>query len=469
MTELQIEITITELSRAGHGLGSAKDEKIYEVPFTLPGDTVKALVSSEGKAALISVITPSPLRVAPRCIHFGKCGGCKLQHIPQKGQLLHKEKIIREIFASSITSGTVVHPIMASKMPWNYRGKMDYTFSRDEKNKAQLGLIENGTKGKVISLEECHISPKWFIDALFCIKQWWEFSKIPHYNPLTNKGVLRYLTLREGRRSGDRMIILTVANQSSFDLNIGILEKFVAQVIEYVKPHQQENQLSIYLRILQAQEGATSNHYDMLLSGPGFIREGLKISLSDDKEATNLQFQIGPSAFFQPNPQQTELFYSKALQMIGLSEGITIYDLYCGTGVLGVCASKYVKNVISVDLSSESASSARANAKLNNCENLKVYSGAVRHVLNQLAADGSPIPDVVIVNPPRSGLDAEAHQHLVKLNPAIILYISCNPKTQAENVLNLLKHGYYLAELQPVDQFPQTNHIENIALLKREK
>lgn len=475
MTKQLVEIKVTEISKNGYGLGIAENSvgnsEMFEIPFTLPGDVIKAEIIREKEnanlASLKSIVKPSPLRVTPKCVHFTTCGGCRLQHIPYKGQLLHKEKIIRDCFANLISEKVVVHPIVAAKTPWHYRNKMDYTFSSSESGKLQLGLIQEGTKGSVLNINECFLSSQWFLDALICVKRWWETSKIPAYDPVNNKGVLRYLTLREGRRSGDRMVILSIANRNDFEFHIRHIEKFVSQIAEYVKPHQEENELSIYLRILQANEGTTSNQYDMLLYGPGFIRESLKIAIDSEMENQALQFEVGPSSFFQPNPQQAEALYSTALKMAKLTPESVVYDLYCGTGTIGICASKFVKKVIGIELSPETAANARANVKLNNVDNFFIYSGAVRHVLSQLQAGGVPAPDIVIVNPPRVGLDFEAMAHLLELKPPTILYISCYPSSQAMDVETLFSNGYTLTDLQPVDKFPQTNHVENIALLKR--
>lgn len=472
MTEHLIEVT--EMSRSGKGLGTVytDDGAIpCEVPFTVPGDRIKAFQTSikDGIAqgSLQSVVDASPLRTAPRCKYFTRCGGCSFQHIKYDAQLLHKEKIVRDCFASLLTGEVVVHPIMAPKVPWNYRNRMDYTFSYDEQGKCSLGHVEVGTKGTVINVEECHLCPQWFMEAVAGVRQWGEASKIPAYDPVNNTGVLRYLTLREGRRSGDRMVMLTISSRDDFEFGLRHIEKFVACVTSFAKPHQENNHLSIFLRIHRATEGSPSSYYDMLLSGPGIIREGLKMHVDKEKEPTLLSFEVGPSSFFQPNPQQAEIFYSRALEMAKLTTESVLYDLYCGTGTIGLCAAKYVKKVIGIEISSETASNARANVKLNACDNMVVYSGAVRHLLDHLRESGEPAANIVVVNPPRVGLDAEAMQHLIKMNPATIVYISCFPPSQAKNVAELIEQGYELAELQPVEHFPQTLHVENIALLHR--
>lgn len=468
-----VDIKVTEITKNGNGIGEFKGnhhEKYQcEVPFSLPGDFVKvkitSLMNGTFKGHIQKVIVPSPLRVSPRCSHFGSCGGCSLQHIPYKGQLLHKEKIIRQLFENQLSETTKLYPIIGCKSIWNYRSKMDLTFSVDSSGKHKLGLIQNGTKGCVVNLNECHISPQWFMDAQICIKQWWEESKIRAYDPITNQGVLRYLTLREGRRSGDRMVILTIVNNNENELSVHKIEKFVARVNNSLKPHQQDNHLSIVLRIQQCSVGLPTHQYDMLLSGNGILREGIKVSQNDESDSTTLYFDVDACSFFQPNPQQAEAFYSRALQMAQVDSDKVVYDLFCGIGTFGICISKYVKQVVSIDILSESIVSAQNNAKHNQCTNILYFSGAVRHVLAQLKQQKIQGPDAVFVNPPRPGLDPQSMAYLIELNPKKIVYASFNPVTQAQDIQAFLKNGYSLVEIQPFDFFPHTKNVECISLL----
>lgn len=472
MTIQQTEVVVSELSNNGNGLGviiQGGQNIACEIPFTIPGDVVNVEINQpvDGKikTKLKSIVSPSPLRISPRCSHFSVCGGCHFQHMPYKAQLLHKENIIRKCFAGLLSPGVTVHPIAASKSPWHYRGKMHCTFGFDSAGQQQLGLVQEGTKGCIVNIKECSLTPSWFMDALICVKRWWDASKIPPYDPVNNKGVLRNLTLREGRRSGDRMVILTVENCNDFDLGIRHIEKFVSQVVEYARPHQGDSQLSVFLRVCQTGKGIPSSHYEMLLYGSGFVREGLKMDFDKSRAPENLVFEVGPSAFFQPNPQQTELFYSRALELAKIDRDSVVYDLYCGAGIVGLCASKYAKQVIGVDVSSESISNARKNAELNKCTNISFYAGANRHVLGMLEESGTLPPTHIILTPPRVGCDPKAIERILEIKAPVILYISCRPDTQAANVQTLVDNGYRLTDIQPVDQFPQTNHMGNIAIL----
>lgn len=470
-----VELEVSALSNKGHGLSWLDDEGKrsiqVEVPFTVPGDKVKVqLLKKSGGlyySKLLEIITPSNQRVVPRCKHFGVCGGCRLQHIPYEQQLQHKESYVRRCFERVLSPDVAFNTILASPQPWNYRNKMDYTFLKKEGKDARLGLIQEGSISRIIEIEECHLANPWFIDALKAVKKWWQQENEKHSQIEKEIGKLQTLTLREGFRTGDRMVVLTVSCHPDFELQANKLEKFVEAMRQQLTPENPQSHLSIYLRIQQMGKGITTSMYEMLLSGPGHIREILNIKVFDDVPAVSLNFEIGPSNFFQPNPLQTERFYALALRMANIPRDAVVYDLYCGAGTLGLSIAKHVKQVIGIELSPESALSASNNAKRNGFQNVTIMSGAVRHALLQIPEKKLPPPDIVIVNPPRSGLDPLAIENVLALNAPKILYVSCNPVSQAKNIEYLMQKGYQLKKVQPVDQFPQTYQVENIAILEK--
>lgn len=470
-----VELKIDALSEKGNGLSwLEQDEKApvrVEIPFTVPGDIVKAyLVGKRGDkilAKLIEVITPASSRIKARCKHFGVCGGCRLQHISYEDQLKHKESLIRKAFGDLITPSVKFNSILPCVTPWNYRNKMDYTFSKDSQNKTKLGLVGEGTQSNVIEIDECYLSNPWFLDAIKCVKKWWDQTLVNGSHLEQDIGNLRTLTLREGMRTGDRMAVLTISCSPEFELQAKQFEGFVSALRATITPPISTSKLSILLRIQQVGKGVATNMYEMLLYGPGYIREVLNIKLNEQDVETPLHFEVGPSTFFQPNPRQTEVFFSKALDMANIPRDAVVYDLYCGAGTLGLSISKHVKQVIGIELSPESALNASNNATRNGCKNVKIFSGAVRYVLQQIPAKMIPGPDLVIVNPPRSGLDPNAIEHLLLLKAPKILYISCNPYTQTQNIMSLEQNGYRLTAVQPVDQFPHTYQVENIAILEK--
>lgn len=468
-----IEGKISDFSKKGNGLclyEKNESKRCVEVPFTIPGDTARfTLLRKRGgifSSKLEEIIIPSAERINPRCIHFGVCGGCRWQNLSYQKQLEIKQEKIEKLFLPLVGPSTTIRQIIPCPSEWHYRNKMEFSFSNDASQRKYLGLIMDSSKGKVFNVQECHLTNSWFVDALNATREWWNQTELAAFHPLKDTGSLRTLTLREGQRTGDRMAMLTVSGNPEYSLRQKDIDSFVSFLKAAVTPLQ--GSLSIFLRIHQAKKGMETNFYEMLLSGPDHIKETLHIQVNSDVHPESLTFSISPSAFFQPNTQQSERLYSSALQLLEVSKESVVYDLYCGTGTLGICLAKYVKQVVGIEISPESSLDGRTNITNNNIHNMTILTGSVSEVLDQIREEKKfPLPDIVMVDPPRPGLSPETIQHLIDLKPETILYISCNPLTQADNILHLKQAGYSLTVIQPVDQFPHTVHIENIAVLKR--
>lgn len=458
-----VEADIQGLSKKGDGIALyGEPSRRIEIPFSAPEDRVLAEVRKKKGSKLLEVIKPSKLRIPPKCVHFGSCGGCKLQHLPYEEQLNFKQGVIAKLFNDLLLDRKNLLPIIPSK-PWGYRNKMEFSFSMDKEGNKYLGLILLNSRGKVFNLTECHLVNSWMVDALKAARSWWEGSSLQAYHPPKNQGSLRTLTVREGVHSGDRLAMLTVSGNPDFALSKADLDTFVKTLREAIEPKDANSFLSIFLRIQQILPGKPTEFYEMKLYGKEGVREQLTISPFKGKEASHSQFMISPSSFFQPNSEQAEKLYSLALQMAELKGGEVVYDLYCGTGTLGISFAKWAKQVIGVEISSESALDARENAKANGFENVTIFTGSCASILQEKSL---PPPDLLLLDPPRVGLE-KAVQEVIVLKSPTIIYISCNPETQAMDIKILLENGYQLVKIQPVDQFPHTPHIENIALLKK--
>lgn len=470
-----VELDIVEFSKKGNGIGFVKHKSKecvpVEVSFAIPGDSVKATARfkrAKGTGTLTELVTPSKYRISPRCIHFGVCGGCRWQQLDYREQLNEKEKKVHTLFAPFLTERSQLRPIVACAEPWQFRNKMEFSFSSDLSQKKYLGLIMDSSRGKVLNLEECHLTHEWFVSVLKGVRQWWEESNLDAYHHYRNTGSLRTLTLREGQRTGDRMVILTVSGNPDYAIHKEELERFVSVVRACLEPLPAEGKLSIFLRIQQLSKGFATQFYEMLLYGAEVIREKLFIHRQKEEALETLEFKISPAAFFQPNTRQAERLYSLAIELI--SPFTIAYDLYCGTGTLSICLAKHAQQVVGVEISPEAVLDAKANASLNHCSNAHFVCGSVHEQLTNIIENNTfPLPDLVVVDPPRSGLDPHTIQQILKIKPKKILYISCNPATQAENMKDLIDGGYHLEILQPVDQFPHTVHIENIAILIKDE
>lgn len=423
-----MKVRIDSYSKRGHG--KVKDKRKLEVPRSIVGEEIE--VDKRGR--LLNILTPSKDRIKPRCKHYFECGGCSFQHLDYGAQLKLKQAKIDALFGLS-------QPIIGCDEPWHYRNKMEFSFSENKAKEKFLGLFIARSRGWVLNVHECHLTSVFFSKTLNDVRRWWQNTSLKAFHPPSSTGTLRTLTLREGLRTGEKMVILTVNSDEA--PSHGDLNRFKALFDE---------KTAVFLRIHQAIKGQPTQFFEMHLLGPAYIHEELYVN------GQTYRFAVSPEAFFQPNTRQAEILYTKALDIANPQKDWTVYDLYCGTATLGILFASHVKQVTSVELSKYAVFDAKQNLELNKIKNLEVIQGDVGRVLGDL----SGAPDLVIVDPPRSGLGPQAIAHLKALRPPRILYISCNPQTQKDDIDAL---GYRLKTIQSVDQFPHTPHIENIALL----
>jgi len=442
-----MKLHISHYSKRGYGLGKINSHKI-EVAGTVIGDTIciDCGKRKRGRCAnLVKVLAPSPDRVMPRCMHSGTCGGCAWQQKSYAAQLVTKQNFLQSLFSSTHL------PLIPCVDPWHYRNKMEFSFSQDKKGNRFLGLIIAGSRGRVLNLKECYLTPPWFISIVKTLYSWWGKSGLLAYHPYSDRGSLRTLTLRDGKRTGEKMVYLTISGNSKYFINRDQINTFK----EAVNRTLLNEDPSIFLRIHRICKGKPSAYYEMHLSGPEWIKEILYV------HGRKLLFHISPSSFFQTNTLQAEKLYTQTLALTNPKPTDTLLDLYCGMATLGIVFSPYVRKVIGIEVCVHAVCDAKMNIKMNKLSNITICHGDVGMLLAQYV---SP-PDLCIVNPPRSGLDESVLKHLMRLTPKKILYISCNPKTQSENISVFLQNGYILKYVQGVDQFPHTPHIENIAIL----
>ncbi len=463
-------ISIERLSRKGRGVGLMKrtppaPDLQVDAIGGVPGDTLRVQLGPRrrGKAqgTILEVLNPSPLRVTPQCSHVPECGGCAFQAMAYPAQLKEKQAQIESLFSPLLPQGSQVRSIIPCETPWRYRNKMEFSFSQNRAGERFLGLMIAGSKGKVLNLSECHLVDPWMIAVLNGVRSWWEQSGLESYR-MNDTGALRTLILRQGIRTNDKMAMLTVSGNPAYALKQAQLQGFIAAVKGALAPEHQER-LSIFLRIQQIQKGSPTQFYEMHLHGPDHLRE--KLTIDTGQQKSTLQFKISPTSFFQPNTLQAEKLYSTALQLVS-SRKRHVLDLYAGTATLGLAMALQSDQVTAIELNPHALFDAQVNQEVNGIENIRLIRGDVGEVLARLISSSDFIhPDLAIVDPPRAGLDQAAIAHLLALRPQQILYISCNPLTQAANVQEILNAGYALAAVQPVDQFPHTVHIENIVLL----
>lgn len=437
-----MEGEVEQFSLKGYGI--VKD---VELAHTVPGDQILFELTrkkrSPKKGRVLEILSPSKSRVEPFCRHAGICGGCCWQQMSYSAQLREKQARVEKAL------GCKTLPIIGSFLLQGYRNKMEFSFSENRAGTRFLGLMIAQAEPYVFNVEECHLGPPWFAKTLSEIRNWWESTSLNAYNPPKDTGSLRYVTFRFGHYTGEKMVILNVSGNPEYALKEEEKKGFVEAVCKSI-----EDEVSVFLRVHKTKKGTPTEFFEEHLSGRTHIFETLPL------KSGPLTFMISPSSFFQPSSTAATLLYDTALGL-AKPEGI-VYDLYSGTGSLGMVFARRAKKVIAIEMSPEAVKDARSNAERNHIDNIEIHQGDVGKILGQIPRNISP--DLVIVDPPRAGLSPTALSHIKALKAKNILYISCNPITLAQNAQDLMSAGYKIDCLQPIDQFPHTYHIENITL-----
>lgn len=464
MKNREVEISIDGYTKKGNGLGhytfADNNKRIkVEVPHALKGDRVLVDLKRQKKGwckgKLLRLISPSSSRVSPICKHSGVCGGCPWQELNYLEQLKEKEREIRSLFA--YLQEASFSPIIGAEPFISFRNKMEYSFSQNMALTHYLGLTIASVGRYVFNVEECPVSPPWFAKVLIAVRKWWESTNIKAYNMHDDNGSLRTLTLRgtkKGVKDTDKLVMLTVSGNPKFALTSFEIEIFLATLKEILGDN-----FSFVLREHKIEKGTPSAFSEKVLFGSGYLLEDMTL------KERKFTFKISPSAFFQPNTFQAERLYNLALNSVPLNKNMVLFDLYCGIATLSLSFASLVKEVVGIEINEEAVVNAKENAALNNIDNFKIFAGDVGKTLTKLYEKDFSRPDVVIVDPPRAGLDDLALHHIKNLKPQYIIYISCNPQTQKENIEALLSN-YKVIKIEPLDQFPYTAHIENLVVLK---
>lgn len=444
-----ISIEITKIAFGSAGIGHY-DEKVVFVENTVPGDKITAkltrIKTSFLEAKLEELVEPSPLRIKPKCKHFNECGGCSLQYLDYKDQLKFKESQVKEALEHlGRFTNPPVKKIIGCENHWYYRNKMEFSFSMNKTDKIYLGLHPKGYRYDVFDLEECYLENEDIGKIIRLVQDFAREKNLNAYNFHENAGLLRTLTVREGKRTGERLIILTTSHE-----DFPYKDEFIELLKDYAT--------SIYITKHIAQKGSKTIFEAKNVYGKPYLTEELHIS-NDQK----LTFHILPDAFFQPNTLQAELLYNQVLTLGEVTEQDTVYDLFCGTGTIGLFCAHKSKQVFGVDINKNAIENAKQNTLQNNITNTKYIAGDAFEIIKNRQDN----PDVIIVDPPRAGLGEKLCNHLLELNTKRLIYVSCNPATLSRDLKILCEKKYRLTLAQPVDMFPHTYHIETICKLEK--
>ena len=446
-----LDLTIDDLAFGGEGVGRVQGYVIF-VRGAIPGDHVRVRIvearSRFGRAVIEALETPSPDRVAAPCPYFGRCGGCRLQHVSYPAQLAFKEKQVRDCLERIGGLGTFeLRPILAAPDAYGYRNKMEFTVVRSgDGDRPAIGLHQADRYDVVLDIERCLLQSETMNGLLDELRTQARARKLSVYDQDSGEGLLRFATLREGRRTGEAMVNIVATAPDVVALG-PVAERLRARVPSVA---------SVVLNVNAKKASVAVGSEEHLLLGRDHIRESLG----------GLTFQVSASSFFQTNTVQAERLFGVVEAACGLDGGETVMDLYSGTGAISLLLARRSRWVYGIEVSTAAVTDAVRNAHENGIENCTFLAGEVRHVLPTLMRDGVRA-EVVVADPPRAGFHPKALHALVALGPERLVYVSCNPSTLARDVGDLVRQGYRLEWVEPVDMFPQTPHIEAVARLRR--
>jgi 23S rRNA (uracil1939-C5)-methyltransferase len=492
-------IHIEELDLRGRGIGrlealvGPQDEFKrfrFRVRKAIPGDEVRVVVEKRRgeriDAHIDEIVSPSPMRKTPRCRHFGLrekpgegCGGCTFQSLSYRHQLACKEKMVKRVVDHHGLDPGVVAPVVGCETPWFYRNNMEFTFGKSGEGEYALGMFPQGYHYELVNLEECYLQSEFVSEFIPAFRRWAQKRGIKPYINESDTGFARLLKIREGKRTGERLIEWVTTDDSEASLNgslhpagdvVDAALQFIRGFASDFEEDSASSVTSIYWTQKHVQKGEPTTWDEKHLWGNTHLTE--QLHLPGDHR---LEFAIHPRAFFQTNTFQAEVLYAHVLKAAGLHPEIddrrdpsSILDLYCGTGTISLCLAPYAESVVGVERQRDAVEDARRNARHNDLGNVRFLEGDVGDVLGQEGEWAGKDFDLVVVDPPRGGLQENAMEQLVELEPDDLVYVSCNPDSLADNVVELRDRlGYRVRGIQPIDMFPQTDHIEAVTRLTR--
>ncbi|MEI6047457.1 MAG: 23S rRNA (uracil(1939)-C(5))-methyltransferase RlmD [Bacteroidota bacterium] len=458
------KVRITDIGAEGNALARV-DNLVVFVPMLIPGDVVDIRVIKKRKKYLEGRVVKfheySADRIEPRCSHFGICGGCKWQHLPYNLQLQYKEKQVRD---NLTRIGKVelpgINPIIGSSETFMYRNKLEYTFSdkrwltNEEVNSGNqyekenaLGFHIPGLFDKVLDIKECHLQPDPSNSIKNVVREYAIRNDLQFFNLREQVGFLRNLVIRNSLEG--KVMVIAVFFHEDVVKRKGLLD-FLASEFP---------QVTSLMYVINSKGNDSLNDQNVILyKGDNHLVENMD----------GLRFRIGPKSFYQTNTRQALQLYHVAKEFAGLSGKEIVYDLYTGTGTIANYVAAFTNKVIGIEYVEEAVKDAEINSGINNIRNTFFFAGDMKDVLSGEFIKINGKPDVIITDPPRAGMHEDVVKTIAAAAPDKIVYVSCNPSTQARDIF-LLSEDYEVARVQPVDMFPHTHHVENVVLLKRKQ
>jgi len=465
----EVVLTVEGVSNDGKAVGRVEGFVVF-VRGGAPGDVARVRVVRArrryAEAAIVELVQPSADRTAPRCRHFGECGGCTWQHVTYEVQLgFKRQHVLDSLERIGGFAGLSVQPVIAADEPFFYRNKMEFSFGERWLSDAEMESLRDGIPGsidrfalglhiplrfdRVLNIEECWLQSERSSQILHVVRSFCRERGLSIYSTMTHEGYLRNLVIRESKRTGERMVNLVTSEDRP-----PVMEELSALLLSRFS-----DITTICNNVTQRKALVAVGESERVYHGPGYITE--KIG--------NKLFRVSANSFFQAHTAQTEKLYDAVRQLASLVRGDVVYDLYSGTGAIALTLSDDVEEVVGVDAAESAVADARRNAALNSVRNCDFIAGDLKEKLTRDTGwlGQHRLPSVVIIDPPRAGAHEKVLQQILRLKPHRIIYVSCNPATQARDLAVLCSTGVYAIQaVQPVDMFPHTSHVENVVALR---
>ena len=455
-------LEITTLAAEGKAMGKVENQVVF-VPMTVPGDVVDVQIRKHHRrfmeGVVVRYVKKSPLRVEHFCEHFGVCGGCKWQNLPYEEQLKQKTKQVEDqLVRIGHLDIPEVRPCLGSERTREYRNKLEFTFADkrwltyeeiatagDIESTPAVGFHIPGCFDKVLDINKCHLQVDLsnrirLATKAFCIENGYSF-----HNARAHEGLMRTMVIRTA--STGEVMVIVVFNEND--------TKRIDALMSHLKAQFPEITSLIYM-VNDKWNDSLGDREPICFAGKDHIIE----------EMEGLQFKVGPKSFYQTNSEQAYELYKVTREFAELKAEDTLYDLYTGTGTIANFCARHAKRVVGVEYVPEAIEDAVINSQINGIENTTFYAGDMKDVLSDEFVNRNGRPDVIILDPPRAGVDERVLEVIKRAAPERMVYVSCNPSTQARD-LALLNDMYEILAVQPVDMFPHTHHVENVVKLRR--
>ena len=431
----------------GEGIAKIDNFTIF-IPNALKGEKIKIIIvkvlSSHAFGKIIEIINKSKYRIENDCNSYKRCGGCNLRHVEYEETLNIKQNAVQALVNKTLKNKVDVKMTVGMGNPYHYRNKAQYPVGISKDGKPTIGVFAKRTH-EVIPIENCKIQKPISEEIGIFICEYLEKNNISVYDETTRNGIFRHIVTKVGIYTGEIMCILVVnAKKIPFE------EKLVQELINKFPQIK-----TIVKNINMKNTNVILGKENINLYGNGYIEDNLG----------EFVFKISPLSFYQVNPVQAEALYNIGIEKANITKNDIVFDLYCGIGTISIFMAKYAKKVYGIEIVEQAIEDAKENAKLNNIGNTEFYAGDVKEILSELLYDKKIKPDIIMVDPPRKGLDETSIQNILNICPKKIVYISCNPATLVRD-LEKFEEQYEIREIQPVDMFPFTSHVECVSVLE---